>query len=230
MNINVNGTSLHYETAGNGPPIVLLHGNGEDMRIFDALTDRLKNDYTVYRMDTRGHGSSKKVNSYHYEDMVNDVKEFIDALSIEKPILYGFSDGGIVGLMFASEHPGILSGLAVSGANLHPKDMKLRFRFPMLLRNSFRKDPLLELMLKEPNITENDLKKIDVPVLFTIGSRDIITKSQAEHIVESIPDAELAVIDGADHSDYVVGSDKLFPVLLPFMKNAIEKNSAGEGI
>ena len=56
------------------------------------------------------------MSEFHYSDMAEDVKCFIEALKLEKPVLYGFSDGGIVGLLVVSTYPGLLSRLIVSGA------------------------------------------------------------------------------------------------------------------
>ena len=52
--------------------------------------------------------------------MCDDIIEFIKKLIIDKPILYGFSDGGIIGLLVAIKEPTLLSKLIVSGANITP--------------------------------------------------------------------------------------------------------------
>ena len=56
MNVQVNGVILYYEKQGSGPPLVLLHGNGEDGRIFDRTAEVLAPHYTVYTIDSRCHG------------------------------------------------------------------------------------------------------------------------------------------------------------------------------
>ncbi|MBE6141061.1 MAG: alpha/beta hydrolase, partial [Firmicutes bacterium] len=48
MKIEVNGINLNYEVYGNGTPIILLHGNSENHKIFDKLVEKLKNNYKVY--------------------------------------------------------------------------------------------------------------------------------------------------------------------------------------
>ena len=53
MNVQVNGVILYYEKQGSGPPLVLLHGNGEDGRIFDRTAEVLAPHYTVYTIDSR---------------------------------------------------------------------------------------------------------------------------------------------------------------------------------
>lgn len=52
--------------------------------------------------------------------MCDDVIQFIKELNIEKPILYGFSDGGIIGILVSIKEHSLLSKLIVSGANITP--------------------------------------------------------------------------------------------------------------
>ena len=67
MNINVNDINLYYEIYGKGTPIILVHGNGETHQIFDVLIDKLKDNYTVYAVDSRCHGKSEKTEKISYE-------------------------------------------------------------------------------------------------------------------------------------------------------------------
>ena len=76
MFINVNNIRLYYEKHGEGNPLILLHGNEENHFIFDEAVEKLKKYYTVYTLDSRGHGQSEKVKEYHYQDMANDIKNF----------------------------------------------------------------------------------------------------------------------------------------------------------
>lgn len=117
MYLSVNGIDLWYEKAGSGPAVVLLHGNTESSKIFGVLTEQLKHRFTVYAIDSRCHGKSTKTDEISYELMADDVAAFIEELRLEQPVLYGFSDGGIIGLILASKHPALLGKLMVSGAN-----------------------------------------------------------------------------------------------------------------
>ena len=95
MNVQVNGVILYYEKQGSGPPLVLLHGNGEDGRIFDRTAEVLAPHYTVYTIDSRCHGKSSRNVPLSYDLMAADVLAFSKALKLEKPVICGFSDGGI---------------------------------------------------------------------------------------------------------------------------------------
>ena len=68
MFINVNNIRLYYEKHGEGDPLILLHGNEENHFIFDEAVEKLKKYYTVYTLDSRGHGQSEKVKEYHYQE------------------------------------------------------------------------------------------------------------------------------------------------------------------
>ncbi|MDR3075608.1 MAG: alpha/beta hydrolase [Candidatus Methanoplasma sp.] len=218
MMIHANGIDIHYEVRGSGPAVILLHGNGEDMRIFDRLAEDLCPEYTVFLMDTRGHGGSQRADSFHYSDITEDVAAFIKGLCIRKPVLYGFSDGGIVGLMLAAKYPDMLSGLIVSGVNMTPKNLRLGFRMYIRLLHMINGDPLLKLMLDEPSIKESDLRCIVVPTLVTVGSKDIVSVSHAEYVADNVRNGRLSIAEYEDHSSYVVNSEKLYPMISGFLR------------
>lgn len=216
MYIQLNGQVIYYEKTGEGSPIILVHGNGESIRTFEVLIPQLAKKHTVYALDSRGHGKSASVDEFHYTDMAEDVAAFVQALDLVKPAFYGFSDGGIIGLIAASKYPNMFSALAVSGANLTPKGCKLSVRISDRFNYIRTKDPLLKLMLKEPNITKKELAKITIPTLILAGAKDLIKKSETKKIAHAIPGSTLKILPGEDHFSYVVRSPKLFPLLDTF--------------
>lgn len=216
MYIQLNGQVIYYEKTGEGSPIILAHGNGETHKIFDILIPELSKKHTVYALDTRGHGESATAEEYHYSDMAEDIAAFVHALDLKKPAFYGFSDGGITGLITASRYPSLFSSLAVSGANLTPRGLKYFMR--RSIRKSYRrkKNPLTKLMLKEPHITKYELSRITVPTLILAGSKDMVKKKETKKIAKYIPNATLHILPGEDHGSYVIHSPKLFPLLADF--------------
>lgn len=214
---NVNGITLYYEKTGEGQPIILLHGNGEDHRIFDVLTDQLKENYTVYAIDSRGHGKSTRVRELDYRSMAEDIAEFIQALGLEKPILYGFSDGGIIGLLLAIKYPELLSKLVISGANLTPEGVKKRYLNLFRLIYYITRSPNYRLMVTQPHITVTELHKISIPTLVLAGSKDLIKEEHTRQIAGAIPNSTLQILSGEDHMSYVVHSNKLYPILKSFL-------------
>ncbi|MBR3410343.1 MAG: alpha/beta hydrolase, partial [Candidatus Methanomethylophilaceae archaeon] len=83
MFADVNGVRIHYEAVGEGRPLILVHGNGEDMSIFDVAVEELKDFFTVITVDSRGHGLSQRVDELHYADMAEDLHCLIEHLELE---------------------------------------------------------------------------------------------------------------------------------------------------
>lgn len=220
MKQQVGAIELCYEKKGEGQPLILIHGNGEDHTIFDAIMEPLSADFTVYALDSRGHGDSTPVDTFDYSEMAEDVRGFIKALGLKRPAVYGFSDGGIIGLLVASQHPDLLSRLMVSGANLNPKGLKAPIYWFFRTLFLFKKDPAMEMMLTEPHIGKGDLERISIPVWVTAGQRDMIRESHTREIAEQIADSRLMLLSGQSHGSYVVHSTRLAQII----KEAMEEN------
>ena len=217
MNINVNNVNIYYEVYGEGKPIILLHGNSETHEIFDKLINRLKDNYKVYAIDSRCHGKSEDTIYISYNLMRDDIIGFIQKLNIEKPILYGFSDGGIIGLLIAIKEPDILSKLIVSGANLNPKGMKTVMRIFIKLVCLFSKDKLFKMMLKEPNISIEELKTIRIPTVVLAGEKDVIKLKHTKQISGNIQNSKLEIIKNENHGSYIIHSDKIYDILKKYI-------------
>jgi len=221
MTIHVNNIDIYYEKAGQGPPLLLLHGNGESHKIFRGAMKRLSEKFTVYAIDSRGHGKSGRVKELHYADMAEDMARFIAALGLEKPMLYGFSDGGIVGLRMAIKYPGLLSRLAVSGASLNPHstaDGWLRF---FRLMYKLTRGAKWKLMLDEPDFTREQLSRIAIPTLVLAGERDMIKEEHTRLIAGAIPGARLRILPGENHMSYVFDGAKLCGEIMPFFEGTL---------
>ena len=216
MNITVNNINLYYEVAGSGAPLVMVHGNGETHAIFDKAVPLLAEHFTCYLLDSRGHGQSQPVNEYHYADMAEDVFQFIQALGLEHVTYYGFSDGGIIGLLLASKHPKLLDKMIISGANTRPDAVVKRIVRLFKVINFLHKNPLFELMLTEPHITREQLQAIETPTLVLAGSKDLVLEEDTRFIAESIPHATLKILPGESHTSYIVHKEKIAELILDY--------------
>lgn len=217
--IDVNGQHLFYVMRGpaDGKPVVLIHGNGGSHKSLRTQAMELaKAGYRVYSPDSRGQGANPVLDEYHYADMAEDTFCFIEKLGLEKPAVYGWSDGGILALMLEMSHPGTCSLLAISGANLYPdcgpdfEEFKL-----WILRDG---SPLAMMMLKEPDIKPEELSAIKCPVLVTAGSKDLISVEHTTLIADSLPDSELVIFDGETHSSFIKKSPKVGRRMLQFFR------------
>lgn len=218
MYIQLDSQVLYYEKEGEGDPLILLHGNGEDHTIFDTMIPHLVPHFTVYSLDSRGCGLSSPSTEYHYEDMASDVAKLINAIDIGRPSILGFSDGGIIALLCAIHHPKLVDKLIICGANTSPKG--LTFKGKHLIKSEYRKtkSDMVKMMLREPDITDAQLSQIRSRTLVFAGEKDIIKPSDTKKIASLIQDAKLDIIPGADHSSYIIHSDMIAPKVVDFLK------------
>jgi len=131
----VNGVRLHYVEAGQGTPVILVHGLACDHvanwmlpRVFQKLSKR----YRVIALDNRGHGKSDKPYdpAQYGLELVDDVVRLMDHLGIAKAHVVGYSMGGFITLKLALRHPKRLLSAAPCGAgwSANPaEELKLLF-------------------------------------------------------------------------------------------------------
>lgn len=205
--IEVNGVSLQYIVEGRGTPVILLHGNGGSYDNLKEVGEVMKESgFKVYLVDSRGQGHNAPIDEYHYQDMAEDIFQFIEKLKIEKPALLGWSDGGIVGLELALAHPGSISSLAVCGANIFPEGVKpdIFAYFKEVMNDPSKASALFKMMIEEPQIIPESLKEISIPVLVMAGSDDMILESHTKLISDNIPNSTLLILEGETHGSYVL--------------------------
>ena len=201
--------SLHYIKKGSGTPLLLLHGNGESGDYFVHQMDEFARYFTVYAVDTRGHGKSPRGTApFTISQFADDLLGFMDGQGIEKAHILGFSDGGNIALTFALRHPERVGRLVLNGANLDPAGVKPSVQIPIVLGcklASLFKAPkaranaeLLGLMVNEPHIDPKELGRLTMPVLVIVGSRDMIKASHSQLIAVSLPNGRLVTVEG-DH-------------------------------
>ncbi len=114
---NVNGVDLHYQQAGAGPDVVLLHAVTANMAVWlvSNLVDTLARDYRVTAYDLRGHGLSAATPSgYTSAEMAEDLRGLHDVLGLGPAYLIGHSFGGVVAMHAAATYPDRVSGMILS--------------------------------------------------------------------------------------------------------------------
>lgn len=216
--VEVNGVSLLYAAEGAGKPVILLHGNGGSHNDLETAHRELAQaGYMVYALDSRGQGANPPLEEYHYKDMATDVYEFISLKGLEKPVVFGFSDGGIIALQMEVMYPGTLGAIVTGGANIFVEDALIpSFVEDFLAQPS--DNPLVKMLQTEPSMTVEDMKTIGCPALIMSGEHDLIRQEHTVLIGESIPDAETKIIPGEDHGSYICNSPKLAPLILDFFE------------
>ncbi len=216
MEINVNNVRLSYIKEGEGKPLILMHGSGEDRHIFDEIINKLKKDFTVYAIDSRNHGESEKTDVFTYEAMSEDISEFIKKLKLDGAYVVGFSDGAILALMTGMKYQELIGKMALLGINLKPEDFKEPEYNYLLKEYNETKDPLFKMMLEQPNIELEKLKDVNIPTLVIAGENDVFYEKTFTDIVKVMPNAVLKIMGGHDHSSYVINQDILYTDFLEF--------------
>lgn len=214
--VEVNGVSLFYAAEGAGKPVILLHGNGGSHNDLETTHRELAQaGYMVYALDSRGQGANKPLPEYHYKDMAADVYEFIQLKGLEKPAVFGFSDGGIIALQLEVMYPGTLGAIVTGGANIFVENALIpSFAEGFLAQPST--EPLVIMLQTEPSMTVEDMKGIGCPSLIMSGEHDLIRQEHTLLIGESIPSGRPVIIPGEDHGSYICNSPKLAPLILQF--------------
>ncbi|HWN26182.1 MAG TPA: alpha/beta fold hydrolase [Actinomycetospora sp.] len=113
------GTTLHWDQAGDGAPLVLLHGIGSTLDDFAALRGRLESSYAVLAADLPGHGGSPALLVPPTVEAITDVVESdLDTLGLERVHILGNSLGARVALALARRHRArSVVSIAPSGMN-----------------------------------------------------------------------------------------------------------------
>jgi 3-oxoadipate enol-lactonase len=115
-NASVNGTTLWYEEAGDGPPVVLIHSTLLDSRQWDPQLPALAAAHRTIRYDLRWFGRSERTPGSFSE--VEDLRALLDHLGIEQAALAGSSGGGAIELDFALTYPQRVTALVTVASGL----------------------------------------------------------------------------------------------------------------
>ena len=103
-----------YETEGDGPPVVLVHGLGLTRAMWDGQWPALTRRFRVVRYDLLGHGDSDKPRKgYSLARFADQTAEVMDGLGFDRAALVGFSLGGMIVRAFALAHPEGVAALAI---------------------------------------------------------------------------------------------------------------------
>ena len=208
---------LSYVEKGQGEPLILLHGNGEDCGYFEHQIEAFSSRYHVYALDTRGHGTTPRgARPFTIRQFAQDLLEFMEEHRIGKAHLLGFSDGGNIAMVFAIRYPERVDKLILNGANLDARGVRPAIQVPIEIGyriarlfagksdKAKRNAELLGLMVNDPNVPVQALSKISVKTLVIAGTRDMIKEDHTRLIAKSIPGAELVLLPG-DH--FIAGKD-----------------------
>jgi len=227
LELKVGDHQIHYLRAGDGPPVVLLHGGASDSCDWVGTMAALSHSYSLYAPDLIGYGLSSRDNSgYYLSDFVEFTLEFIQTLGLGSVVLVGHSIGGRVCLEIALRHPEKVrrlvlidavgfSRLAYWGRFLGTAAWAVR----KVLR---RPQPYPKFLGKYGDKKDwmclEELPTLKVPTLIVWNRHDPYHPlGGALRAKELIPKARLEVIAGYGHAPHVQKRDFFNSLLLGFL-------------
>jgi valacyclovir hydrolase len=244
--IAVNGTVLHYEEAGEGPPLLLLHGGGGTALLhYKNEIPLLAKRYHVIAPDFRGYGQSSPPRDFpagFYQRDAADMAALIEALGIAPAHLCGWSDGGITALLLAADYPWTARTLAVWGAEAYikpeeragwdaitdwqawPEHTRERFiaaqgplNWPGVLERM--KAGYILALESGGNIVADRLNRVACPTLILHGDADeVVPVAHAHELHAAIRGSALRIFPGGHHALHRDRHDELLVALLDFLQ------------
>jgi pimeloyl-ACP methyl ester carboxylesterase len=213
--VAVDGVSLYYETFGSGPPVLVMHGGLGSLLDMRNQIEALAPHHFVIAPDTRGHGRSTDSDQPPtYQAMADDMLGLLDHLGIRRVDIVGWSDGGIVGLALAMQHPDRVGRMVLIGANFDPSGL----RGPPGPNAPIPPAPRLYRMLApdpghwpalfrgvtamwrtQPHYTPAQLATIHAPTLVMAGEFDEVKRAHTDALAAAIPGAQEVILPGASH-------------------------------
>ena len=220
----VNGLHMYYEIHGEGPPLLLLHGGTCSIELPPMGIPFFSTEFQVIAPEQMGHGrtADATARAFHYHDMAEDTIELMRQLKIDSASVFGFSDGGVLGIDMAIHHPDQVTKLVTSGSNFRPDGLSadnlewLRTVKPDEWPREFREDyerlspdgpshwpvvleRILAMWAVEPNYADEQMASIKAPTLVIVGDQDAITPEHSVALFRAIPDAQLCVLPNTGH-------------------------------
>lgn len=215
--IVLNGVKHYYEVYGEGPPLLLIHGNRTGIEGWKPQIEYFSARYKVFAIDCRGRGKSEMgKDTLTYMQQANDMAAFLQALKLDSVIVIGKSDGGIVGILMGIYYPAHVQKIVSFSANMWPDSTALynpvliqqhkdrmyaeeKLRLKDTTENWYLVQQRLRMMEFQPHISAADLNKIEIPVLVMSCDRDVIKEEHTFFIYKNIRKANLCIVPGERH-------------------------------
>ncbi|QPS70539.1 alpha/beta fold hydrolase [Lactococcus garvieae] len=214
---------IYYTVEGQGPALLLLHGNSQTRNIFKRLIKRLKLHYTCFAIDTRGHGKSTfKGKKLSFSRLTQDVLEVMAAEKLQKVNLLGFSDGANIAMLLASRYPARVHRLILNAGNSNYSGLYSLVRLTVKLLNLFssithKNSPALKLLLEDVLQDIKELRAITVPTLVVNGQFDVVKTAHAQDIANNIPNSQLLIIPLGSHLSFYFRPNNFSRIVCDFL-------------
>jgi len=215
--IEVGNHLINYIEMGEGYPIILVHGLGTSLDLWEHNLESLACYGKVYALDLPGFGNSSKPKEIiNTEAMANILYQWCKVKGIKKAHIIGHSLGGEVCLWFASNYPKMVKSMVLAASTGIKTRISLKtrlvnmikdaplepvFLFPRLM-SAYSKAGLVRivttLLSSNPARLLNKVRKIKVPTLVISGSKDpVVTLEESVELNQVLQNSQLEIINGA---------------------------------
>jgi pimeloyl-ACP methyl ester carboxylesterase len=209
---------LHYQTAGSGEPVVLIHGLSASSRWWHRNIDALAEHFTLYIIDLIGFGRSRGRQRFVLSEAAALLSRWMETIGLERAHIVGHSMGGFIAAQLAADNPEQVDRLVLVDAAV-PLPRKSRMQHLLHLGREMRYTPpqFLHLLATDAVLAgprtvvsaanqllvadlEPKLGQIEAPVLLIWGDSDpLVPPAIADRLEELIPNVRRCVIPNCGH-------------------------------
>lgn len=210
--VEVDGVKLHYVDRGQGPAVVLLHGNGVLLQDYEAsgVLGLLAADHRVIAFDRPGFGYSERPRTTVWTPaaQADILARALTRIGIERAVVVGHSWGTMVALAMALDHPGTVSGLVLlSGyyyGTVRPDVVPASLPAIPVLGNvmAYTVSPIAGLLIGPPAVAlSRCYGELDLPIVVMAGEGDLIAHvdKHAQRFAGDVRGADLRIVPGQGH-------------------------------
>ena len=217
--LQMGDATVHYQVAGEGPPLVPINGVSGSTRWWSRNVGTLSGDFRVYVVDLVGFGGSRAPSRFALRDAATRLSGWLDRLGLGLVSVIGHSMGGFIAADLAAEAPRRLDRLVLVDAVALPlagsrwsqalglvhglRRLPVDF-LPVLVADAHRAGPLT-ILRAAPELLSTDiqdkLSRISAPTLLVWGAHDAVVPAElAQRLTRALPHASLRVLAGAGHN------------------------------
>jgi pimeloyl-ACP methyl ester carboxylesterase len=220
LRVRVGSVTISYQVAGEGPPLVLLHGLSGSSRWWQRNIRQLAQTFCVYVVDLIGFGASSGLHPFIFDDVAAYLTVWMDRLGIRRANLIGHSMGGMIAADLAATFPDRIERLILVDAAAFLIEQSYTYHLlgliqeffhiqvdflPILIADAYRAGPItLSTALYQVLTTDitSRLARIQAPTLLIWGESDaIVPLAIGKRLCRYLPaHTTIMVIKGAGHN------------------------------
>lgn len=233
---NLDDARLHYQRAGSGDPVILIHGLSASSRWWRHNVEALAERFEVFLIDLIGFGRSRGRQRFVLAESAALLARWMETIGIERAHIVGHSMGGYIAAQLAAEYPAKVARLVLVDAAV-PLPRKNRLQHLLHLGREMRYTPpsFLHLLATDAALAgprtvwsaanqllvadlEPELGKIAAPVLLVWGERDpLVPPVIADRLAELIPNVRRCVIPRCGHKPMLERPEAFNKAVIEFL-------------